>query len=164
MVFLRLLQKAKGEAAAYQVAHVGNGAFVGRHEDEVVLEFADLAIRSFVLEDLGNVGRRLTQVGRHGSRFVIHDHEQRATVADFVGHFIRTGRGKHGVEFAARQAEKLADALGQFGADVGSVDVPHGPANDHGEVRLHHEAQRSARAVIQIDGIGDELHAGLLDE
>jgi hypothetical protein len=40
-------------------AHVRNGAFVGRHEDKVVLEFADLAIRALVLEDLSNIGRRL---------------------------------------------------------------------------------------------------------
>ena len=99
VVFLRLLQKAMGEAAADQVAHVGNGAFVSRHEDEVVLEFADLAIGSLVLENLGNIRRRLTQIRRYGSRFVIHYHEQRARVADFVRHFIRAGRRKHGVEF-----------------------------------------------------------------
>jgi hypothetical protein len=62
MVFFRFLKKSKGEAAAHQFAHVRNHAFVGRHEDKVVLEFPNLAIRPLVLEDLCNVRRRLAQI------------------------------------------------------------------------------------------------------
>ena len=112
-LMFRLQKQAESESAAHQVAHVRNGALVGRDEDKVVLEFADLAIRPLVLEDLGDVGRRLAQIGRYRSRFVTHHHEQGPTVADLVGHFVRTGRGKHGIEFTARQAEKLRECARQ---------------------------------------------------
>ena len=112
-LMFRLQKQAEGETAAHQVAHVRNGALVCRHEDQVVLEFADLAVRSLVLEDLGDVGRRLAQIGGYRSRFVTHHHEQGPTVADFIRHFIRTGRGKHGIEFTAGQAEKLRECARQ---------------------------------------------------
>ena len=145
-LMFRLQEQAESETAAHQVAHIRHGPFVGSHEDQVVLEFPDLSLRSLVFEDLCDVGRRLPKIGRHRGRFVTHHDEQRTAVAHFVRHFVGSGRGKHGIEFTARQAEKLADAFGQFGADFGSVDVPHDPADDHGEVRFHHEAQRGARA------------------
>jgi len=56
---LRLLQDAERQAPADEIPHVWNGAFVGRHEDQVILEFADLPVRAFELEDLGDVRRRL---------------------------------------------------------------------------------------------------------
>lgn len=164
VLMLGLLKEAECKAAPHKVYHAGNPALVGRHEHQVVLELADLAIGALVFEDLGDIGRRLAQIGRNDGGLVAHHHEQGAFVADFVGDFVRTGGKRHGVKLATRQSEKRVDVRVQFHADFGRVEIPHHAADDHGEVGLYHEAQRGARAIVQIDGIRNELHAGLLDE
>jgi len=87
--------------------------------------------------------------------------QQRPPIPDLIENLVRACRRK---ELTTRQAEQSANAFSQLGPKVGRVDVLHHPPDDHGEVRLHHEAQRSPGAVVQVDGMGHDRDPALLDE
>jgi hypothetical protein len=58
----------------------------------------------------------------------------------------------------------LSDTFGKLGPNLGNIDILHRAPDDHSQVRLHHESEWRARAVVQVDGVGHELNTRLFYE
>ncbi len=160
---LGLLQFAQREATAAPVLHVRLAGFLGRDEHEVIAQGSERgAFGALAREDaFGQVGRLLDRrPNRHG--VVGQDDELGLSVAHFVRHVERSSGEGDRVE--DRALEDPADAIVQFGAGLGAVDVLFLTPDDLAQVRFGQEAQRGGGAVVQVGGLGNELLACVLDE
>ena len=143
--------------------HVRLPGLLGRDEHEVVAQRPKgSALRALAGENaLDQVGR-LFDRRPHGHSVVGQYDELGAPVAYFVGNV--EGPAGEGDRVEDRAFEDPADAVVQFGASLGTVDVLFLPPDDLAQVRFDQEAQRRGGPVVQIGGLGDELLASFLDE